>query len=79
MELYNVQFSYIDRETLNVEFVSVPENDGGNIIPEDIGKPGYVYIIAMGKCGMIGAYRVETEIINGLASLERLVLLLTES
>jgi predicted ATP-dependent Lon-type protease len=31
MEFYDVHFSYIDIETLNEEFVFVPEQGGGNI------------------------------------------------
>lgn len=71
MEFYDVQFSYIDRETLNEEFVSVPEHGGGKIIPEGMGKPGHVYTIARGNSGMIGAYKVETEVINGSGKFEK--------
>ena len=34
MEFYDVHFSYIDNETLEEQFVSVPEQGGGKIIPE---------------------------------------------
>ena len=44
MEFYDVHFSYIDRETLEEEFVSVPEQ-GGKLIPEGLGKPGHVYLV----------------------------------
>lgn len=71
MEFYDVQFSYIDRETLNEEFVSVPEQGGGKIIPEGMGKPGHIYTIARGNSGMIGAYKVETEVINGSGKFEK--------
>ncbi|MFA7573418.1 MAG: protease Lon-related BREX system protein BrxL, partial [Lutispora sp.] len=43
MEFYDVHFSYIDKETLQEEFVSVPEQGGGKLIPEGLGKPGHVY------------------------------------
>jgi ATP-dependent Lon protease len=33
MEFYDVHFSYIDNETLNEEFVSVPEQGGGKNNP----------------------------------------------
>lgn len=71
MEFYDVQFSYIDRETLGEEFVSVPEQGGGKIIPEGMSKPGHIYTIARGNSGMIGAYKVETEVINGSGKFEK--------
>jgi ATP-dependent Lon protease len=37
MEFYDVHFSYIDKETLNEEYVSVPEQ-GGKLIPEGMGN-----------------------------------------
>jgi ATP-dependent Lon protease len=71
MEFYDVHFSYIDNETMNEEFVSVPEQGGGKIIPEGIGKPGHLYTIARGKSGMIGAYKIETQVISGTGKFER--------
>lgn len=71
MEFYDVQFSYIDRETLSEEFISVPEQGGGKIIPEGMGKPGHIYTIGRGNSGMIGAYKVETEVINGSGKFEK--------
>lgn len=71
MEFYDVQFSYIDKETLNEDFVSVPEQGGGKIIPEGMGKPGHIYTIARGNSGMIGAYKVETEVISGSGKFEK--------
>jgi ATP-dependent Lon protease len=71
MEFYDVHFSYIDNETMNEEFVSVPEQGGGKIIPEGIGKPGHLYTIARGKSGMIGAYKIETQVISGTGKFEK--------
>jgi ATP-dependent Lon protease len=71
MEFYDVHFSYIDNETMNEEFVSLPEQGGGKIIPEGIGKPGHLYTIARGKSGMIGAYKIETQVISGTGKFER--------
>ena len=34
MEFYDVMFSYIDKETLEEHYVSVPEQGGGKLIPE---------------------------------------------
>ncbi len=38
MEFYDVHFSYIDNETFEEEFVSVPEQGGDKLIPEGNGK-----------------------------------------
>lgn len=71
MEFYDVQFSYIDDETLAEEFVSVPEQGGGKIIPEGMNRAGHVYTVARGKSGMIGTYKIETEVINGNGKFEK--------
>ena len=71
MEFYDVHFSYIVNETLNEEFVSVPEQGGGKIIPEGIGKPGHVYTVGRGDSGMIGVYKIETEVVTGTGKFER--------
>jgi ATP-dependent Lon protease len=71
MEFYDVHFSYIDNETLNEEFVSVPEQGGSKIIPEGLGKPGHVYTIGRGKSGMIGAYKIEVQAVSGSGKFER--------
>ena len=47
-------FSYIDNESLQEEYVSVPEQGGGKLIPEGTGKPGHVYTVGRGESGMIG-------------------------
>lgn len=71
MEFYDVQFSYIDNETLSEEFISVPEQGGGKIIPEGMNRAGHVYTVARGKSGMIGTYKIETEVINGNGKFEK--------
>jgi len=71
MEFYDVHFSYIDNETLNEEFVSVPEQGGGKIIPEGLGKPGHVYTVGRGKSGMIGVYKIETQMVSGSGKFEK--------
>ena len=71
MEFYDVQFSYIDNETLAEEFVSVPEQGGGKIIPEGMNRAGHVYTVARGKSGMIGTFKIETEVINGNGKFEK--------
>lgn len=71
MEFYDVQFSYIDNDTLAEEFISVPEQGGGKIIPEGMNRAGHVYTVARGKNGMIGPYKIETEVINGNGKFEK--------
>ena len=71
MEFYDVHFSYIDKETFEEEFVSVPEQGGDKLIPEGMGRPGHVYTVAHGDLGMIGVYKIETEIVSGTGKFER--------
>ena len=71
MEFYDVHFSYIDKKTFAEEFVSVPEQGGGKLIPEGIGKPGHLYTVGHGDSGMIGVFRIETEVISGSGKFER--------
>ncbi|HPD01141.1 MAG TPA: protease Lon-related BREX system protein BrxL [Acetivibrio sp.] len=71
MEFYDVNFSYIDNETFNEEFVSVPEQGGGKLIPEGMGKPGHVYTVSHGKNGMIGVYKLEMQMTTGTGKFER--------
>ena len=65
MEFYDVNFSYIDNETFEENFVPVPEQGGGKLIPEGIPNPGHVYTISRGKTGMVGVYRLETQVLPG--------------
>jgi len=71
MEFYDVNFSYIDNETFEEHYVSVPEQGGGKLIPEGISNPGHVYTISRGKTGMIGVYRLETQVLLGSGKFER--------
>src|SRR5574344_124700 len=65
MEFYDVHFSYIDKETMEEKFVSVPESGGGKIIPEGMLKAGHTYYIGRGTSGMIGTFKIEVESPNG--------------
>ena len=71
MEFYDVNFSYIDNESFEERYVSVPEQGGGKIIPEGMTNPGNVYTISQGKTGMIGVYRLETQMLPGNGKFER--------
>lgn len=71
MEFYDVNFSYIDNDSFEEFFVSVPEQGGGKIIPEGICNPGHIYTVSRGKSGMIGVYRLETQMLPGNGKFER--------
>ena len=71
MEFYDVNFSYIDNESFEEHYVSVPEQGGGKLIPEGISNPGHVYTISRGRTGMIGVYRLETQVLPGNGKFER--------
>ncbi|HAT4128294.1 TPA: protease Lon-related BREX system protein BrxL [Clostridium perfringens] len=71
MEFYDVHFSYIDKETMNEEFISVPEQGGGKLIPEGLGKPGHVYTVGHGESGMIGIYKIENQVVSGSGKFEK--------
>lgn len=65
MEFYDVNFSYIDNETFDEKYVCVPEQGGDTLIPEGMAAPGQVYTISRGKSGMIGAFRLESQMLPG--------------
>ncbi len=65
MEFYDVNFSYIDNDSFEEQFVSVPEQGGGKLIPEGMGKAGCLYTVSKSKTGMIGCYRLETQMMPG--------------
>ncbi len=71
MEFYDVNFSYIDNETFEEHYVSVPEQGGGKLIPEGMSNPGQVYTVSRGKSGMVGVYRLETQVLPGNGKFER--------
>ena len=71
MEFYDVNFSYIDLEDMSEHYVSVPEQGGGKLIPEGMCNPGQVYTISQGKSGMIGVFRLESQMLPGNGKLER--------
>ena len=71
MEFYDVNFSYIDNETFEEKYVSVPEQGGGKLIPEGMCNPGQVYTVSHGKSGMIGVFRLESQMLPGNGKFER--------
>ncbi|MCD8221785.1 MAG: protease Lon-related BREX system protein BrxL [Clostridiales bacterium] len=71
MEFYDVNFSYIDNESFEESYVSVPEHGGGKLIPEGMNKPGHIYTVSQSKAGMVGVYRLETQVLPGNGKFER--------
>lgn len=71
MEFYDVNFSYIDNETFEEHYVSVPEQGCGKLIPDGICNPGQVYTVSQGKSGMIGVFRLESKMLPGNGKFER--------
>ena len=65
MEFYDVHFSHIDLDTMEENFISVPENGGGKLIPDGLLKAGHTYFVGRGSSGMIGTYKIEIESSNG--------------
>lgn len=65
MEFHDVNFSYIDNDTLEEFFVSVPEQGGSELIPAGLAKPGVLHTIGLGDTGKLGLYRFETQIMPG--------------
>jgi len=71
MEFYDVNFSYIDLDTFEEKYVGVPEQGSDKLIPDGILNPGQVYGIATGGNGMIGCYRLESQMLPGNGKFER--------
>ena len=71
MEFYAVNSSYLDNETFDEHYVSVPEQGGGKLIPEGLCNPGQVYTVSRGRSGMIGVFRLESQMLPGSGKFER--------
>ena len=71
MEFYDVNFSYIDNDSFEEKYVSVPEQGAGTLIPEGMPNPGQVYTVGRGKSGMIGVFRLESQMLPGNGKFER--------
>ena len=71
MEFYDVNFSYKNLADMSEHYVPVPEQGGGKLIPEGLCNPGQVYTISRGKSGMIGVFRLESQILPGSGKFDR--------
>ena len=65
MEFYDVHFSYIDQESMEEIFISVPEQGGSSLIPDGPLNPGVLHTVATGISSHLGLYRIETQITAG--------------
>lgn len=75
MEFYDVHFSYIDLETLEEHFVSLPEQGGISLVSEDALPAGHLYLISGGDSSSdnqaIGIFKIELQAIAGNGKLVR--------
>jgi len=65
MEFFDVHFSYIDQETRDERFISVPEQGGDKLIADGPLNPGVLHTVATGASGHLGLYRLETQTTAG--------------
>src|SRR5438552_14304139 len=70
MEFFDVHFSYIDVETMEEKFISVPEQGGASLIPDAPLNPGVMHTVATGSGGHLGLYRLETQVTAGNGTLK---------
>jgi ATP-dependent Lon protease len=70
MEFFDVHFSFIDAESMEEKFISVPEQGGGTLIPDSPLNPGAMHTIATGSSGHLGLYRLETQVTSGFGALK---------
>lgn len=69
-EYHHTSFSYIDNETGEEQFVSVPEQGGRDLISVEPLAPGSVYAASVGNDGTVGLYRLEVSLSNGTGKLK---------
>ena len=70
MEFFDVHFSYIDTDTSEEKYISVPEQGGGTLIPDGPLNPGSMHTVATGSGGHLGLYRIETQVTSGNGALK---------
>ena len=74
MEFYDVNFSYIDNETFEEHYVSVPEQGGGKLIPEGMCNPGQIYTVSQGKSTTTKDYIINYQDLQGIGMTGKLAL-----
>jgi ATP-dependent Lon protease len=65
MEFFDVHFSYIDKETNEERYITVPEQSGGSLISEGELRPGFLHTIGISNTANRGIYRIETQVMLG--------------
>jgi ATP-dependent Lon protease len=66
LEYWNTAFSYVDLETGEEHFVSVPEQAAGGLIPADPQRPGVVYTVGLDTdTGKTNLFRIEVGVMKG--------------
>ena len=70
MEFFDVHFSYIDMETMEEKFISVPEQGGGSLIPDGPLNPGVMHTVATGAGGHLGLVPARNQVTPGNGSLK---------
>ena len=70
MEFFDVHFSYIDQESMEETFISVPEQGGSSLIPDGPLSPGVLHTVATAGSGHLGLFRLETQVTSGNGSLK---------
>ncbi|AKP67173.1 protease Lon-related BREX system protein BrxL [Companilactobacillus ginsenosidimutans] len=71
MEFFDINFSYIDNETFEEHYVSVPEQGSNSLIPEGTEKPGQVYTVTYDKNERLSLFKIETQMIAGNGKFEK--------
>lgn len=69
-EYHQTSFSFIDSETREERFVSVPEQGGRDMIAIDPLAPGSVYTASVDEQGKVGLYRLEVGCSPGTGKLK---------
>ena len=65
IEFYDINFSYIDNETLEERYIGVPEQGGNKLIPEGLMNPGHLHTIAPAPDGKMTLFRFELQVMSG--------------
>ncbi len=68
MEFWDTNFSYIDKDTQEESYVSIPEERGSNLIENQPLPPGNCYTVSQDSEGM-GLVRIEVSITQGSGKL----------
>lgn len=71
MEFYDVNFSYIDRETGEEKYVTVPEQGSATLIPSGTEKPGYVYTVQYDDSERLSLFKLESQQMPGTGKLDK--------